>query len=179
MLTEFVRELPRKAFIWWLMNRIPISLTLSSSLSHSSHSWLHSWHHNAELCAVRTRWQPSWKPFWPHYARHKKVKGSQRFSCLGGRDTSFTLICQNLIKPHVHLAACVFPKKKIETNLSRTVKYFKNLYAGRMLPSCVAHVAKHSTRQAASTQPPKTVLRGECGAECAFMTGEPRTHWQT
>lgn len=70
---------------------------------------------------------------------------------------SFTLICQNLIKPHVQVLffgasrnrtlSSLFFAKEIETNLSKTAKHF-TIYMQAACCRRAAHVAKHLTRQA-------------------------------
>lgn len=106
MLPKFVRVLPSNtfaAFVQWLMNVCAHTHTLAltppflSLWQHSSHSWLHSWHHNAAI-AVRTRWQ-AFGTFLT--AVRERGKGQRLPATLG--DMSFTLICQNLIKPHVQV----------------------------------------------------------------------------
>lgn len=102
------------------------------------------------------------KPFWPQYPARKRSKAAT----LG--DTSFTLICQNLIKPHVQvffggrsesmcccsytvqLVFCQVPRKKIETNLRKTAKHFK-IYMQAACCRRAAHVTKHLALQAAKT----------------------------
>lgn len=166
------------SFVWWLMNRIPTHpLPLSLSLSHSSHSWLHSWHHNAAV-AVRTRWQT----FGNLSDRSTQPKRSKAAS--SGWGSSFTLICQNLIKPRVGL---FFPQKKIETNLSRTAKHLK-IY---MQPACcrrrrVAHVAKTFDTTRCEHIPQDSLQwgmgrghRGGCVCVCVHLWLENPTHWQT